>query len=95
MVWLCTDISEMPRVIPLVHEAFHVFHMHRYGLDWDSTRDSPVRKNEISLPIICGASTSPPINQHMAVRKIFPGMSYPWMENDQINKLLLPTLIRP
>lgn len=40
MVWLCTDISEMPRVIPLVHEAHSMFfHMHRYGLDWDSTRE--------------------------------------------------------
>ena len=40
-IWLCVDISEMPRVLPLVHQAQSAYyHVHWYGLDWDSTQET-------------------------------------------------------
>ena len=40
-IWLCTDINEMPRVLPLVHLAQSTYyHVHWYGLDWDSTQET-------------------------------------------------------
>lgn len=40
-IWLCADISEMPRILPLVHRAqSEYYHTHWYGLDWDSTQET-------------------------------------------------------
>ena len=40
-IWLCADISEMPRILPLVHRAqSEYYHTHWYGLDWDSTEET-------------------------------------------------------
>lgn len=40
VVWLCADVSEIPRVIPIIHDMeTYNNHYHYYGLNWDSTKE--------------------------------------------------------